>query len=220
MHPFATKPLSDERKLQLARTLFGVPNCLKFGDFTLASGQRSPYYLDLRVLISTVEERRTVADAYAEVLDGVEMDLLVGIPEPPLILTGMIADRLSVPCLGVRKQAKDHGTGDRFYGNYEQGQRVVMLEDVMTTGGSMINFAQCLEGAKLIVIGGVVAADRQQGGADNMADKGYATASLLTISEILEILRQDGLLVVDFYNTAKEYVATKMAEAAEGAVQV
>jgi len=211
------KQLIPERKRQIALALYGIPECIKFGDFTLASGQKSPYYLDLRLLISRTTEQRLLADAYAEILEAVEMDRLVGIPEAALDMAALVGDRLGMPRIGIRKQAKDHGIGKRLYGIREPGMRVVMLEDVMTTGGSMIDVANYMkEEGELNVFGGVVAVDREQGGPANMAAAGYGSTSLLTVSNIIEVLKEDGLLAVDFFEIVTDYLAEQRAKLDQG----
>lgn len=205
---FVIDVLESERKRQLALALYGIPGCIKFGDFTLASGQKSPYYFDAKALISCVEEQRLVADAFADLLRNVEMDRVVGVPEAAIDMTALVGDRLSMPRIGMRKEPKAHGTGGQLYGIWKPEMIVTMIEDVATTAGSMIKAGGVLEQeGGLIVLGGIVIVDREQGGRQNMTEKGYGFASLLTISEILEALRDTDRMPPDQFQVVYDYVA-------------
>jgi orotate phosphoribosyltransferase len=164
-------------------------HALKFGDFTLASGQKSTYYLDGRLITLHAEGLRLISQGILERLAGVDFAAVGGmsIGADPIVggvLT--VAAERGKPLVGflVRKQAKEHGTRRAVEGPVERGSNVVIVEDVITTGGSAIEAVDRIEelGCRVACVVGVC--DRLQGGAAAFAARGVAFHTLLTIRDL------------------------------------
>ena len=181
--------LSPEEELTLALHDTG---CFRFGHFTLVSGQRSPIYLDLRLLVSEPAVLQQVAGAYLEILKTLRFDRLAGIPYAALPIATAVSLQMGVPLIYPRKEVKEYGTQRGIEGHWEQGERVVVLDDLITSGGSKLRAIAPLEEAGLEVEDVVVLVDRGQGGREELAQRGYKLHAVLELKEILEILRQHG----------------------------
>jgi uridine monophosphate synthetase len=166
--------------------------CVRFGDFTLVSGQRSPIYLDLRLLASSPQLLRKVARAYADILKGLTFDRLAAIPYAALPIGTAVSLEMGLPLVYPRKEVKEHGTARGIEGYFEEGERVAVLDDLITTGGSKLRAIAPLEEAGLEVQDVVVLVDREQGGAEELAEQGYTLHSVLGLKEMLSILAEDG----------------------------
>lgn len=161
---------------------------LKFGDFTLASGQKSSYYLDGKQVTLHAEGLRLLSLGLLEKLEGVEYDAIGGmsIGADPIIggmLTVAAEQNRSPAGFLVRKEAKGHGTNKFVEGPVTPGNRVVIVEDVVTTGGSSLLAVDRAEefGCEVVKVLGVV--DRMQGGAENFAERNLPFDCLLTIED-------------------------------------
>ena len=162
---------------------------LKFGQFTLASGKKATYYLDGKQV--TLDPAGAVLIA-----DGI-LDLLARGPLPEAIggmaigadpITAAVVTMSGVrgtPILGflVRKESKGHGTNQYVEGPVQPGQRVAIVEDVVTTGGSSLQAIERVEAFGLKVAQVVAIIDRREGGAEAFAARGYPFASLLGIED-------------------------------------
>lgn len=162
---------------------------LKFGDFTLVSGQKSTYYLDGKQISLHAEGLRLVSEGLFELLADVEYDAIGGmsIGADPIIGGFLVvaAERgREVTGVMVRKEAKGHGTQRYIEGPLQPGQRVVVIDDVVTTGGSALQAVERIRdfGAEVVQVVGIV--DRMQGGAENFAEHGFSLRSLFTIEDL------------------------------------
>lgn len=168
--------------------------CVQFGRFTLHSGIVSPIYLDLRLLISDPRVLREAARAYAAALTHLEFDLLAGIPYAALPIGTAVALEMERPLIFPRKTAKSYGTGRAIEGKWHVGQRVVIIEDLITSGDSILQGIAALKASGLQVTDAVVLIDRQQGGVAYLAQQGYAVHSVMTMEQLLAILAQHELI--------------------------
>ena len=182
---------SSDRCWQLVLALHDL-GCIQFGDFILASGQHSSIYIDLRLLVSDPAVLRMVAQAYAELLRHLQFDRLAAIPYAALPIGTAVALETGHPLIYPRKEVKGHGTRRAIEGKFEPGERVVVLDDVITTGGSKLRAIEPLEAAGLKVQDVVVLLDREQGGKEELAERGYRLHSVLTMSELLAALQREG----------------------------
>ena len=161
---------------------------LKFGDFTLASGQKSSYYLDGKQVTLHSVGLRQVSLGLLELLGDVEFDAIGGmsIGADPIIggvLTAAAEQGRSLDGFLVRKEAKGHGTNRFVEGPVQPGARVVIVDDVVTTGGSsLLAVDRVIEyGCKVVLVVGIV--DRLQGGAENFAKRDLPFRTLLTVKD-------------------------------------
>lgn len=172
-------------KERLARILY--EKSYMEGDFTLTSGKKSDYYFDCRQSSLHPEGAFLIGSLFLEMLQGMDVRAVAGMTmgaDPLVTATSVLAFQrgMNIPALVVRKEAKGHGTGRSVEGlaNVEPGMRVLMLEDVVTTGGSVIKACKRVEEAGLVVSSVFCILDREQGGAEALAGAGYSLSSIFT----------------------------------------
>lgn len=170
---------------------------IQFGDFKLASGIQSPIYIDLRLLVSSPNLLATVAEQYASVLEGLTADRIAGVPYAALPIGTAVSLESGIPMIYARKEVKDYGLRRGIEGAWEAGDNVVIIEDLITSGGSTVKTAQVLRDAGLVVEHAIVLIDREQGGAENLAHAGIQAHSVFTISEMLDSLESQGSITPD-----------------------
>ena len=149
------------------------------GDFILSSGRRSSYYLDKYRIETRPDILSVVADGLKEKIPP-ETDLLAGPELGAIPLVTAVGLQTGIPFLLVRKKAKDYGTKKVVEGLYEQGQNVVLIEDVLTTGGQAVTAADSLRELGLNVLKIVCVIDREEGAREAVERAGYTFDPLLT----------------------------------------
>ncbi|MCL4204560.1 MAG: orotate phosphoribosyltransferase [Pirellulaceae bacterium] len=161
---------------------------LEFGDFTLASGKKASFYLDCRRVTLDSAGANLIAQGMLDLLGDQLPDAVGGMaigadPITAAIIT--VAGQQGKPLRGfiVRKEAKTHGKGRDVEGPVQAGDRVVIVEDVVTTGGSSLQAIEKVEAAGLRVQGVLAVIDRLEGGAEAFAARGFALRTLLTIRD-------------------------------------
>jgi uridine monophosphate synthetase len=163
---------------------------VRFGQFTLKSGQSSPIYLDLRLLASHPDVLARVADAYARLLRDLNYARIAAIPYAALPIGTAVALQTGQPLIYPRKEVKGYGTQRAIEGVFQAGERAVVLDDLITTGGSKIEAIAPLLAAGLEIEDVVVLIDRENGGQEMLEQVGYRLHSVLTLRQILDTLTQ------------------------------
>ena len=170
----------------LAQALYRI-GAIQFGDFTLKSGQQSSIYINLRKIISYPQILRDISAAMWNAVKDSPFDLVCGVPYTALPIATCLSLDHDIPMVMRRKEKKEYGTKQLIEGVFQPGQRCLIIEDVITTGGSIVETATDLQEAGLAVNDLVILIDREQGGRETL-EKNFNVHSILTISEILQTL--------------------------------
>jgi len=200
----------EDEQVDLIKGLFEA-GCVQFGNFTLASGKKSPVYIDIRRVVSFPQVFRKVAWAYSRLVEKMQFDTLAGVPYAALPVAAVVAASLGVPLIYPRKEVKDHGIGRSVEGSFALGQRAVLLEDVITSGGSIVAAAQTLKTAGLRVSDVVVLVDREQGGGAELQKNDLKLHAIVSMQRILDVLMAEGLVDNDTTNFVKKYLRGESA---------
>lgn len=178
---------SDSDHEALVTALYEI-GAVRLGRFTLHSGRTSLIYLDLRLLVSYPHVLRLVTTAYQSLLADLQFDLLAATPLAGLPIGTAIGLQMDVPLIYPRKTAKSYGTGKSIEGKWVVGQTAVVIDDLVTSGDSILQAITPLKAAGLQVIDAVVLIDRQQGGVAALQTEGYRLHAVLSIDFLLQIL--------------------------------
>lgn len=164
--------------------------------------------MNLRKIISYPDILRTVATAMYEATKMSQYNLVCGVPYTALPIATCLSLDHNVPMIMRRKEKKDYGTKQMIEGIYKAGDRCLVIEDVITTGGSIIETAADLEQEGLDIKDVVVLIDREQGGRENL-EKKYKVYSILTLTEILDTLLKSSLLSKEEQGLVEEFIAKR-----------
>jgi uridine monophosphate synthetase len=186
-------------KQNLANKLFDI-GVIKFGEFVFKSGIRSNNYVDMRLVISYPDILQDLAVYIDDILQQCNADVICGVPYAAVPVTTAVSLFSEIPMLMARPQAKDHGTKKMVEGVYCQGQQCVMIEDVLTTGGSVLETIKTVEAAGLQVKNVIGIIDRQQGARENITAQGYNFHALFTLQEWLSLLKKSGRITQETYD--------------------
>jgi len=171
---------------------------LQFGTFTLTSGKLSSYYIDLRIVPSFPGVFRKVISAYVEVFKHLvglrNVDAVAGIPTAGLPYASAVAYELGKPLIYVRSEERLHGTLKMIEGAITLGWRVTILDDLITTGTSIMRAVDAVRREGGRVQEAVVLIDRREGGAENLKTIGVKLRALTTITELAELLYKMDLI--------------------------
>lgn len=198
--------LTDPEK-ELIDDLYAI-QALKFGEFKLKSGALSPFYVDLRVIISYPTILQAIARRILDLLAPLTFQRVAGIPYAGLPIATAVSLAGRFPMIYARKEAKDYGTKRVIEGKFAAGETVVLIDDVITDGASKFEAAEPLLQAGLLVRDFAIFLDREQGGADRLREKGYALHSALRISDVLAHLKDAGHLPPDQLARCMDFIAT------------
>ena len=158
-------------------------DAVRFGEFELAHGGTSDYYVDKYRFETSPDCLRVIAAAFAERLDGERLGGVALGAVPLVVATALETD---TPYVIVRKTAKEYGTGNRIEGDLDAGEEVVVIEDVATTGTSAAEAVEALRDAGATVDRVLVVVDRQEGAGDLLAEHDVELEALLTAEELLD----------------------------------
>lgn len=172
--------MSDELK----KALIGC-GAILYGDFTLASGKKSRYYIDIKKATTDPKVLGLVADLMAEGLDRGQVQRIAGVALGSVPLAVALSLRTGIPFVMVRKEKKDHGTSKLIEGEMRAGERVLVVEDVITSAGSAVYAVETLRQAGAVVTTVLSVVDREEGGKDRLKGMGVELCALITAGKIL-----------------------------------
>lgn len=190
----------------LAKALLEA-GCVKFGDFTLKSGIRSPIYIDLRLLASKPALLWQIAGAYVDILRELHFDHLAALPYAAMPIASAISLQGNWPMIYPRKEKKSYGTKARVEGLFSAGDKAVVIDDLITTGGSKIEGIDKLTSVGVSVEDVVVLIDRQSGGRERLADHGMQLRSVFDLPALLSIYERDQLVEKNKITRVRDFLS-------------
>lgn len=198
----------DAQKKQLALKLFEI-NAFKFGDFKMKVGINSPVYFDLRVIVSYPDVMELVSTLLIDYIKENQLNAqhVCGVPYTALPLATLVSVQLRIPMLVRRKEAKAYGTKKLIEGVYSAGDKCIIIEDVITSGSSVLDTVRDLQSEGIVIEDAVVLVDREQGGATNIAKHSVRIHSLFTLSFLMNTLLQAGKIQRETVDSVAKYIA-------------
>ena len=188
-----------------SKQLFQI-GAIKFGTFELKSGVKSPFYLDLRLLMSYPVLLQEIILDLDILSKNLNYSIVCGVPYAALCFSTGLALLQNKPMIMKRKEAKKYGTKQLIEGKYEKGDTCVVVEDVITSGASLEETIPELEQAGLVINDILVLVDRQQNGVQKLEKKGYRVHALYTMGSIIESLYEQGLISEKSRNNCVDFI--------------
>jgi orotate phosphoribosyltransferase len=184
---------------------------IKFGNFTLASGKSSSYYVDLRLVPSYPHEFRMMIkyleNQITEDIGLENFESIVSVPTGGLVIASALAIETVKPLIYVRSKPKDYGTSKSVEGKIHDGMKVVMIDDVATTGGSVVNAIKSLTEVNVPVKDAYVIVDRMEGADEALAELGVKMHSILNILQIAEVLYEQKMIDGEILDKVKKQIS-------------
>jgi len=181
---------------------------IKFGNFTLTSGKDSSYYIDLRLVPSFPHQfRKMIKNLQNLIIEKIGLDnfdSLASVPTGGLVVASALAIETVKPLIYVRNKPKEHGTTKSIEGKISSGMKVIMIDDVMTTGTSVLNGIKQLKESNLSISNVFVLINRLEGADKALNEIGVQTHQLTDILEISSFLFQEKLITKEIFEKVKE----------------
>ncbi|CAD2212694.1 uridine monophosphate synthetase [Angomonas deanei] len=169
-------------------------HCVRLGKFTLKSGKTSPIYIDLRRLVTYPTIMRLVAREYAQILRHYSFDRLVGLPYAALPIASAISLEMNIPLIYPRRETKLYGTKAAIEGEYKKGERVVIIDDLVSTGETKVEAIEKMKAAGLEVVAIVVLVDREMGAKKFFNNMGYPFEAVVGLYQLLPLWRRSNTI--------------------------
>ncbi|QIK16849.1 orotate phosphoribosyltransferase [Blattabacterium sp. DPU] len=182
-----------EEKEQFFLEIYNL-GIIKFGNFTLKSGMESPIYIDFRPIASRPNLLIKLSDLLIHEVPSYNFELICGVPYAALPIATTLSLRSKIPLIIKRKENKGYGTERMIEGIYQKGQNCLIIEDVITSGDSLLKTVIDLEKEGLIIQNIMSILDREQGGIENIKKRGYNIRTLFRIGEVFKILKKKHFL--------------------------
>jgi len=207
------KKVWEEEKLFLMKQvgiLLIKNNAIKFGDYILASGKKSPYYIDLRQTISSPISMDWISNSLTRItlneIGKEKIDRILGVPTAGIPFATVVSQKLAIPLIYYRQARKEHGVRKKIEGILERNDRVLVIDDLITTGESVIEAAEVVRDQGGVVNELVVLLDREQGGKERLRACRIEPHVLFKVSDAMTWLHTVGLIEDKTYDTLKKYI--------------
>ncbi len=207
------KRVWEEEKLFLMKQvgiLLIKNNAIKFGDYTLSSGKKSPYYIDLRQTISSPITMDWIGNSLTRIIINEigrdKIDKILGVPTAGVPFATVVSQKLGIPLIYYRQARKEHGVRKKVEGILDRNDRVLVVDDLITTGESVIEAAEVVRDQGGVVNEMVVLLDREQGGQQRLRSCRIEPHVLFKISDVMAWLHKVGLIDDGIFETLKKYI--------------
>ncbi|MEO9278231.1 MAG: orotate phosphoribosyltransferase [Nitrososphaera sp.] len=181
---------------------------IKFGSFKLSSGKDSAYYVDLRIIPSFPHQFRKMIKLLQNLISekiGLHgFDYIASVPTSGLVIASALAIETVKPLVYIRQKPKDYGTGSLIEGKISQNSRVILVDDVGTTGHSLMSAIKALKDAKIQVVAAFVVVNRLEGAKEQLASENVRLFELTNILEISNILNEQKIIDESMFNRIKK----------------
>ncbi|OQD58242.1 orotate phosphoribosyltransferase [Methanobrevibacter arboriphilus JCM 13429 = DSM 1125] len=158
-------------------------NVFKTGDFVLSSGKKSNYYIDMKKAITEPNILKTIAELIDQAINSEKIDKVAGPALGAVPIATALSLKSEIPLLMIRKEKKGYGTSKLIEGELNEGDNVVVVEDVTTTGGSLLKAIKAIQENGGIVKKAFVVVDREEGAISSLKDEGILVEPLISVNE-------------------------------------
>jgi orotate phosphoribosyltransferase len=185
-------------------------NAIKFGDYILTSGKKSPYYIDLRLTLSSPITMDWICNALTRIIlkeiGREKIDKILGVPTAGVPFATLVSQKLNLPLIYYRQARKEHGVRKKIEGILERNDRVLLIDDLITTGKSVIEAAEVVRDQGGVVNELVVLLDREQEGLQVLRANRIEPHFLFKISDSMAWLHTVGLIKDQYYEILVKYI--------------
>lgn len=210
---FGRPPAAQEAQRNTAELLslaagLVTTHSVRFGEFTLKSGKRSPIYIDLRRLVTYPMVMKLVAKTFARVLQQYDFDRLAGLPYAALPIATAISLEMNKPLIYPRREAKGYGTKALIEGEYNKGDRVVIIDDLISTGETKVEAIEKLKSAGLEIVAVVVLIDREMNGRQFIEKMGYKFSAVAGLTELVGLWEKNRAISLEEAAAVRKFISS------------
>ncbi|KAK5641421.1 hypothetical protein RI129_009968 [Pyrocoelia pectoralis] len=208
----------EEKVRSFAEELFKI-GAIKIGEYVTKMNIPTPIYIDLRLIVSFPKLIELVSDIMIEYLKQIpKFDIICGVPYAALPLASALSMKLNIPMVMRRKESKSYGMRKMIEGVYKEGDRCLIIEDVVTSGSSIIETLEDLNEVGIHCSHALILMDRQQGGTNNLIKEGVTMHSLLNMTHLLKYLREANYIDDSTVNKVTNYMLTTQVDLSSNSI--